>query len=147
MAGQRSKTVATWLAVLAGALGAHRFYLHGLRDRWGWCYPLPTLLGLAGVLRLRNLGQDDHAGWLLSPLLGVTLATAMLSAIVIGLTPDEGWARRFDQPLRASGWGAVLGVVAALLIGTAALLSGIAFGGEKFFEFQREQATARKASS
>jgi TM2 domain-containing membrane protein YozV len=28
----RSRAVATWLAVVAGTLGAHRFYLHGARD-------------------------------------------------------------------------------------------------------------------
>ncbi|MBI3369170.1 MAG: TM2 domain-containing protein [Burkholderiales bacterium] len=146
MARHRSKAVATWLAVLTGAFGAHRFYLHGRRDVWAWLHPWPTLLGLAGLARLRNLGQDDHVAWLLLPILAAMLAIAMLSAIVIGLTPDERWAQRFDQPLRPSGWAAVLGVIAALLIGAAALLSGIAFGGEKFFEYQRELATARKSS-
>ena len=28
----RSKTVATWIALLGGSLGLHRFYLHGGRD-------------------------------------------------------------------------------------------------------------------
>ena len=41
----QSKTLATWIALLGGSLGLHRFYLHGLRDRWGWLHPLPTLLG------------------------------------------------------------------------------------------------------
>ena len=31
----RSKTLATWAALLGGSLGLHRFYLYGLRDRWG----------------------------------------------------------------------------------------------------------------
>jgi len=29
----KSKTVATWLSFALGSLGAHRFYLHGWRDR------------------------------------------------------------------------------------------------------------------
>ena len=33
--GSRSQTIATWLALLGGRLGLHRFYLHGLSDRWG----------------------------------------------------------------------------------------------------------------
>ena len=132
----RSKTVATWLALLLGSLGAHRFYLYGRADLWGWLHPWPTLLGLAGVLRLRALGQDDHAAWALIPLLGLMLAQAMLAAIVCGLTPDERWAARFDQPVRASGWPAVIGVIAALLIGGTVLMGTVAFAGQKFFEYR-----------
>ena len=61
----KSKTVTTWLALLLGSLGAHRFYLYGRRDVLAWLHPLPTLLGLAGAVRMQNLGQDDHAAWLL----------------------------------------------------------------------------------
>ena len=137
MAAARSKTVATWLAVLAGEFGAHRFYLHGRRDVWAWLHPLPSLLGLAGAVRMRNLGVDDHVAWLLLPLLGTMVSIAMLAALVIGLTPDDKWAARFGQPQRASGWGAVLGVIAALLVGSTVLMGTIAFSGEKYFELQR----------
>ena len=41
--------VATWLAVLGGSLGLHRFYLHGVRDLWAWLHPWPTLLGAYGL--------------------------------------------------------------------------------------------------
>lgn len=135
----RSKTLATWLALVAGCFGAHRFYLHGKGDLWGWLHPWPTLLGLAGVLRMRALGQDDHAAWLLIPLLGLMISQAMLSAIVIGLTPDERWQARFGAS-RHSGWAAVLGVIAALMIGGAVLMGTLAFGGQKYFEWQAEQA-------
>jgi hypothetical protein len=136
MARERRKTVATWLALLAGSLGAHRFYLHGRGDLWAWLHPWPTLLGLLGALRLRALGQDDHTAWLLIPLLGLMLAQAMLAAIVYGLTSDERWAQRFGQPLRPTRWGPVLGVIAALMIGGIVLMGTIAFGGQKFFEYQ-----------
>ena len=85
----KSKTFATWLALIGGALGVHRLYLHGARDPWGWLFWPPTLLGLWGVWRMRDLGQDDRLSWLLIPLLGLSLAAAMLGAIVIGLTSDE----------------------------------------------------------
>lgn len=133
----RSKTQATWLAILAGTLGAHRFYLHGRGDVWAWLHPLPTVLGAVGVLRMRSLGHDDMFAWLLIPLLGLMLAQAMLAAIVIGLTPDERWAQRWQQPEQATGWGPVLGVIVALLLGGTALMGTIAFGGQKFFEYQR----------
>ncbi|MEO7245365.1 MAG: NINE protein, partial [Rubrivivax sp.] len=103
----RSRTLAAWLAVLGGALGAHRFYLHGLRDRLGWLFVPPTLAGLVGAWRLQNLGQDDRFAWVLLPLLGLTIAAAMLAGIVIALTPEERWAVRFGQPPRRAGWGAV----------------------------------------
>src|SRR5262249_51648220 len=95
----RSKTVATWLAVLAGALGVQRFYLYGTRDWVGWLHPLPTLLGLWGAWRMHELGQDDRLAWLLVPLLGVMLSIAMLCAIVAALTPDGRWDARFNPDL------------------------------------------------
>src|SRR6185369_1333409 len=137
----RSKPLATWLAVLAGTLGVHRFYLHGRGDLWAWLHPWPTLLGLVGVLRMRQLGQDDHVAWLLIPVLGLMISQAMLCAILIGLTPDEQWQARFnpDRPLRASGWSSVLGVIAALMVGGAVLMGTLAFGGQKFFEWEAER--------
>lgn len=142
----KSKTFATWLALIGGALGVHRLYLHGARDPWGWLFWPPTLLGLWGVWRMRDLGQDDRLSWLLIPLLGLSLAAAMLGAIVIGLTSDERWAARFGTPgeaPEATGWGPVLGVIAALMVGGAVLMGTIAFGGQKFFEWQQEQAAVR----
>lgn len=135
---RKSKTLATWLALLLGSLGAHRFYLHGGRDWIAWLHPLPTLLGLGGAVRMSNLGQDDHAAWLLIPLLGLMLVVGMGSAIVIGLTPDEKWAARHHpgQPVRHTSWGAVIGVVIALLLGGTVLMGAIAFGGQKYFEYQ-----------
>lgn len=136
----RSKTLATWIAVVGGSFGLHRFYLHGPGDLWAWMHPLPTLLGLVGVLRMRHLGQDDQLAWLLLPLLGLMVAGAMLAAIVIGLTPDERWAERFGQPLRPTRWGPVLGVIVAVALGATALMSTIAFGGQRFFEIRAERA-------
>ena len=146
----RSKTTAAWLALLLGSLGAHRLYLHGLRDRRAWLYPLPTLVGLAGVLRMRNEGPDDGLSALLVPLLGITLSIAMLAAIVIALTPDEKWDARYNpqQAVHATAWGPVLAAMAGLFVGAAVLLSTIAFGGQRFFEWQAEStAIAPKSPS
>jgi len=141
----RSKTVATWLALLVGSLGIHRFYLHGLRDRLGWLHPLPTLVGLGGVIRMRNLGQDDHLAWLLIPLIGLMLSQAMLCAIVYGLTPDEKWDARHNpgQPTHATRWAPVLGAIAALAVGGAVLMGTIAFTGQKIFEWQAEESVQK----
>lgn len=149
MSRYRSKTVATWLAVVAGAFGAHRFYLRGWRDGHGWLYPLPTLLGLAGVQRMRAFGQDDRVASLLIPLLGLAISAAMLTAIVYGLTPDERWDARLNpgQPGRSTGWGPVLGVIAALLVGATVFMGTVAFSGQRFFEWQLESERGRGAAA
>ncbi len=139
----KSKNVATWLAVVAGVFGAHRFYLHGLRDPWGLLHPWPTLAGIAGVVRMNNLGQDDRAAALLVPLLGLMIAQAMLTAIIYGLTPDERWNARWNTAAArppATRWGPVLGVVVALMLGASALMSTLAFSGQRFFEWQIDEA-------
>ncbi|MCA0175540.1 MAG: hypothetical protein LCH73_04505 [Proteobacteria bacterium] len=133
----KSKTYATWLALLAGPLGAHRFYLFGPRDALAWLHLPPTLVGLLGALRMRTLGVDDQLAWLLVPVLGGMISLACLQAIVMGLTPDERWAERWGQPLQPTRWGPVLAVIAALLIGTTVLMGTIAFGGQKYFEYQQ----------
>ena len=140
----RSKTAAAWLALGLGTLGLHRFYLHGGASKVGWLYPLPSTVGLLGVLRMRHLGQDDRLAWLLIPLLGLTISAAMLTAIVYALTPDEKWDARHNpgHAVMPTGWGPVLAAIAGLLIGGAVLMGTIAFGGQKFFEWQLEATVA-----
>ena len=144
----RSKTVAAWLAVLGGTLGLHRLYLNGLRDPWAWLHWPPTLVGLAGLVRMRNLGQDDTVSWLLIPVLGLMISVAMLTAIVVALTPDERWdaTRNPGLPPRGTAWGAVLAAVFALLVGGGIFMGTIAFSGQKFFEWQYADEQAQNSS-
>jgi TM2 domain-containing membrane protein YozV len=137
----KSKTLATWIAVIGGGFGLHRFYLNGFRDLWGWLHGVPTLIGLYGVQRMMILGQDDMLAWALIPLLGFMLAGAMLAGIVYGLTPDEKWDLRHNpgSSVHATGWGAVLGVIVALLLGASLLMATIAFSGQRYFEYQVEE--------
>lgn len=136
--GTRHKAVATWLALVVGVFGVHRFYLHGPRDRWAWLFPLPTLLGLIGLQRMDQLGQDDRLAWALIPLLGASLVAALIGGIVYGLMPDERWNARFNagQPASSGGWGAVIGVVLCVFIGGTALMATIAFSAQRYFEAQ-----------
>lgn len=138
MTHYRSKTLATWLALLLGALGVHRLYLHGFRDVLAWLHPLPTAIGLIGLQRMLAFGQDDRLSWLLVPVLGLMIAQAMLVAIVWGLTPDERWDARHNphNPGHGTGWGPVLGVIVALLVGGTVLMGTIAYSGQRFFEWQ-----------
>ena len=137
----RSKTLATWIALAGGGLGLHRFYLHGWRDAWGWLHLPPFLLGAWGVRRALVLGQDDGLSWLLIPLLGAVVAAGMLAAIIHGLTPDERWDARHNPggPPSRSGWAAVIGVVLALFVGSTVLMATLAFGTQRWFEWQVEE--------
>lgn len=136
--GYKSKTLATWMAVVGGCFGLHRFYLHGPKDLMGWLVVLPTLLGLYGVQRMRHIGVDDHLAWALIPLLGVTLSIAMVSALVLGLTSDEKWQARFNPngPVQPTGWIVIIGVITALSLGAGVLMATIAFSAQRYFEYQ-----------
>jgi hypothetical protein len=145
----KSKTVATWAALVGGGFGLHRFYLHGPRDIIGWLLPVPTLLGLYGVRRAREIGLDDHLSWVLIPLLGLTLAATMLHAIVYGLTPDDKWNARFSagRASGASGWPVVAGVLLALTLGAGVLMATLAFGAQRYFEYQAESAPVAQGNT
>jgi hypothetical protein len=136
----RSKTVATWIALIGGSFGLHRFYLFGLSDRWAWLFIPPTLVGLYGVQRMRAFGVDDHLAWVLIPVLGLMLAATMITAIVYGLMPDERWNARFNPsgPQHRTGWPTVIGVIAALVVGAGVLMATIAFSAQRYFEYQVE---------
>lgn len=141
-AAPKHKAAATWLALLVGMFGLHRFYLHGLKDPWGWLHLPLTLLGIVGVQRMEHLGQDDRTAWVLIPLLGISLVAALLSGIVYGLTPDERWNARFNpaQPAPPAGWGAVIGVVLCVLVGGTTLMATIAFSAQRYFESQSTES-------
>jgi len=133
------KGIAAWLALLLGSLGAHRFYLHGFADRWGWAHPLPTLAALAGLRSIENI-DSPQLTWAL-PLFGVMVAIGCLNAILIGLTPDERWnaSHNPDGAAPASRWAPVLATVAGLLIGGTALMASIAYSAQRYFEISLGQ--------
>jgi TM2 domain-containing membrane protein YozV len=124
-----SKTVATWLALLGGSLGLHRFYLAGARDPWAWLHPWPTLLGAYGFWRMRTWGVDDTRG-------SALLAATMLQAIVYGLTSDERWAARHGARPGGAGpaWPVLVAVVIALAAGASIAVATIAFTAQRYFE-------------
>jgi hypothetical protein len=145
----KNKTLSAWLCLLGGPLGLHRFYLFGKADTLGWFLPIPTALGVYGILRARHIGLDDHASWVLIPLVGFTIAACALNAIVYGLTSCEKWNARFhatpltsasQPPAGQTTWRTVVAVVFALLMGTTALMGSLAFSFQRYFEWQVELA-------
>ncbi len=140
----KNKTVAAWLALLGGPLGLHRFYLKGLGDTLGWLYPLPTALGLWGVERLQALGQDDKLSWVLIPLLGFTVASTCLTAIVYALTDRARWNARYSTSPESNAGNTqgltIMAIVIALLVGAGSLMASLAFSFQHYFEYQVEEA-------
>jgi hypothetical protein len=143
----KNKTVAVWLTLLAGPLGLHRLYLHKRFDVRSWLQLLPTLVGLYGVLRAREIGLDDHTSWVLIPWVGLSAAASALTSIVYGLTDTGKWNTRYnpgcsaENAAGASGWLTIGGVAVALLLGATVLLSSLAFSFQRYFEYQAEEAT------
>lgn len=98
----KNKTLATLLAAVLGGLGAHRFYLHGMKDGRAWLYVL---------------------------LFPLSIFAGFVAALVIGLTPDEKWdalhnpdsGRQSD-----SGWLGILIVIATFMISVTLLIAAIA---------------------
>lgn len=142
----KNKTLATWLTFLGGPLGLHRFYLRGAGDLLGWLLPVPTALGLYGIERVRQFGQDDGWSWMLIPLLGFTIAACALTAIVYGLMAPERWNARYNPqadpqaPAGQTNWLTVLGLAVSLMVGTAVLMASLAFSFQRYFEYQIEEA-------
>lgn len=142
----KNKTVAAWLAFVGGPFGLHRFYLKGVKDPLGWLLWIPTALGIYGIQRLREFGQDDTASWFLIPLLGFTIAGCALAAIVYGLSSPEKWnalhnpGASVDAPAGQTGWTTIFALALALMFGTSVLMASLAFSFQRYFEYQVEQA-------
>lgn len=136
----KNKTWAAWLALVLGPVGGHRFYLFGWSDTLGWLLPVPTALGFYGFERVKLYGLDDVMSWWLLPIFGFTVAATSLNAIVYGLMKPEDWNARFnpqltaDHPAGRTRWATIGAIVISLMIGTVALLSGLAYSIQRYFE-------------
>ncbi|MFX1761533.1 NINE protein [Paraburkholderia sp. A1RI-2L] len=143
----RSKTLTAALAFLFGSLGAHRFYLYGRRDVWGWAHIAGTLLGIPGVLLLVATQRESIPGWTLAVIGAVSVLSAFLAAIVYGLRPDARWDAQFNAAFAGSrasrsGWAVIFVVIFSLLIGAFLLMTGLALTFQTYFESQVEAAKA-----
>ncbi len=139
---QKHKWALPWLALFGGAFGAHRFYLFGVRDWFAWGHIPLALAGAAGVVRMRNLGQDDVLSWALIPLLGLALAMGTLGGIIYTLRDDDKFNAQFNrgEAVAKMSWAAVLGVVACLLVCGTVTMATLAFSFQKLFETQLKTA-------
>lgn len=119
-----NKTFATLLASTAGGVGAHRFYLYGIKDIWGWIHL--ASVPLSALFRLLVPGQPLL--FVAAPL-AISVLTGFIEALVIGLTTDEKWDVEYNVASgrsSASSWPLALVLVLTLGIGAVALIAAIA---------------------
>ena len=120
----KNKTFATLLTAILGGIGAHRFYLFGKKDFWGWVHA--ATLPLAALLVV--LHPDHPMLFTTAPLVTSTL-TAFLEALIIGLTPDDKWDARHNTSSgqqSSSGWPLAVILVLTLGAGAIAVIAAIA---------------------
>jgi TM2 domain-containing membrane protein YozV len=142
----RSKTMTAALAFFLGTVGAHRFYLYGSRDVFGWAHVLGTLLGIPGMLLLIATHRASPLGWALVIPGGISLVAAFLAAIVYGLRPDAKWDAQFNALTNGrsqSGWAVIFVVIFSLFIGAMLLMGGLAVAFQTYFESQAGQSLSQ----
>ena len=137
----KNKTVAVWATLVMGPLGLQRVYLTGRYDAWAGFALVPTLLGLYGVQRARNLGLDDPLSWVLIPLFGFVFSACAIAALRYGLMDAPAWNHRFnpdaedDNSAGQSGWFTIVGLASSLFTGATVLIATLAFSFQRYFEF------------
>ena len=120
----RIKTLATFLAAFLGGIGAHRFYLQGFRDRFGWLHVATLPISLLAMAIWPEQPKLFTGG-----LFVVSILAGMLQALVIGLTPDEKWDPRYNSlsgKQSDSGWTVILLVVFSLTVGATGVIAAMA---------------------
>jgi TM2 domain-containing membrane protein YozV len=118
------KTLATFLAAFFGGIGAHRFYLYGMRDRLGWAHIVTLPISL--LLMTIWPGEQRLFTWL--PFL-ISILAGMVEALALGLIPDEKWDARYNSQSGKSsnsGWTVVLLLVFSLTVGATGIIAAMA---------------------
>jgi len=120
----KNKTVAACLASLGGTIGLHRFYLAGLRDKWGWLHVASLPLSLLIYASFRDIHPFFAAG----PLI-LSALTGCMACLVMGTTSDEKWDAKYNVASgrhSETGWPLPLLLVLTLAVGAGSLIAVIA---------------------
>lgn len=120
----KNKTIATLLGATLGIVGAHRFYLRGKKDQYGWLHFLSLPLTFLLTTLLFNLPFFVTA----TPLT-TSYLISVLETLMLGLTSDEHWDAKFNQnsgKTSESNWPLALILVFTVGIGGIALIFTLA---------------------
>jgi hypothetical protein len=119
----KNKTFATLLALLFGAIGAHRFYLRGAVDKLGLLHVMSV--PLSGMVI--GLAPQANPFYQMLPLLLSAIA-GYIEALVIGLLADDKFDLAFNPGSGGktqSNWPLALLLVATMLVGSTVLIATI----------------------
>lgn len=127
-AAHKNKTLATLLALLLGGAGMHRFYLGGLKDKWGWLHlsTLPISFLLASL-------YPEAPLFYTAGLLILSILISFIETLVIGLKPDDKWDQLHNPDTGRqsdSKWPLALLLVITLGVGATSLIAALA----RFFD-------------
>lgn len=120
----KNKSVATFLALVLGGVGAHRFYLRGSLDTLG----LLHLASLPIAALVVGLAPQADLFYKILPLL-VSYSAAFIEGLVIGLLADDKWDAVFNQgsgKQSESTWLLALLLVATMLVGAVVVIGTMA---------------------
>ncbi len=120
----KNKTLATLLAFVLGGVGAHRFYLKGFNDRWGWLHA--ASLPACGIVMSAAPAADWYFWYLPFTL---SMLAGFLEALVLGLMPDEKWDTAYNPSSgrrSESRWPLAVIIVATLMVGAGTLIATLA---------------------
>ena len=120
----KNKSFATFLASVFGGIGAHRFYVYGKKDFWGWAHFLTLPISLLALSTASN-----KPALLLGIFFVVSILSGFLEALVIGVTPDEKWDARHNRDSGKqsdTGWPIAVLLVLTMGTGTTALIATMA---------------------
>ncbi|GGC73775.1 NINE protein [Undibacterium terreum] len=112
----KNKTKATFLAAVLGSIGAHRFYLHGWKDKAGWLHFITLPISL--ILGNLYFGQPMLLTY---SLLVLSQLVSVVEALVLGLSSDEKWDAKYNPAsgqTSDSSW--LLALILVLTVGIGA---------------------------
>lgn len=124
MQRHKNKTLVSLLAFLFGGFGIHRFFLRGKTDKWAWLHL--ASLPVSGLVVALFPTLPLFFGLL--PLI-LSVLTAFLETLVIGLMPDDKWDAKYNSAsgrASSSGWPLALLLVLTVGTGATALIATIA---------------------
>lgn len=120
----KNKTLASLLSFLFGSLGAHRFYLYGKNDLYGWLH----FVSLPFSILMAKLYFNLNSLFTFSPWI-ISLLISLVVTMTLGLKSDEKWDAQFNPQSdknNQSSWPVVIIVVLSGSIAAMTLLFIIA---------------------
>ena len=120
----KNKTFATFLALVLGGFGVHRFYLRGSLDKIGLLHVCS--IPVAGLVY--GLAPEANVFFKVLPLV-VSYIAGFIEALVLGLTPDEKFDAAYNAgsgKASASRWILAVLLVTTMMVGAVAVIGTIA---------------------